>query len=87
MIGMRYNDFRDGTNVAEEVLEKYKEAWKAKGMIAQSGLCVDWYFVNQDKTAPPSDICFTAWSERLISPLALLAVCSQLIWHQGQTRT
>ncbi|PVH90850.1 hypothetical protein DM02DRAFT_678372 [Periconia macrospinosa] len=62
IIGMRYNDFRDGTNVAEEVLEKYKKAWEKKGMIAQNGLYVDWYFVNQDRTAPPSDICFTAWT-------------------------
>lgn len=58
---MRYNDARDGTNVALEVLEKFKDAWAKKGMVASSGLYVDWLYMNQDKTKAPSDIVFTAW--------------------------
>lgn len=27
---MRYNDVRDGTNVAGEVIEKYRKAWDKK---------------------------------------------------------
>ncbi|KAL2127183.1 hypothetical protein VTI74DRAFT_11198 [Chaetomium olivicolor] len=67
IIAMRYNDIRDGTNVAEEVLEKYKMAWAKKGMIAESGLYVEWYFVNQDRTAPPTDIYFTAWANAFMN--------------------
>ena len=61
MIGMRYNDARDGTNIAIEVLEKFKNAWEKKGMVASNGLYVDWLYLNQDKIKAPSDIVFTAW--------------------------
>lgn len=59
---MRYNDVRDGTNVAGEVIEKYRKAWDKKGMVAPDGLYVDWLYFNQDKTVAPSGIIFTAWS-------------------------
>ena len=58
---MRYNDVRDGTNVAGEVIEKYKKAWDKKGMVTPNGLYIDWIYMNQDQTAGPSCICFTAW--------------------------
>ncbi|KAI9695668.1 MAG: hypothetical protein M1836_006120 [Candelina mexicana] len=62
IIAMRYNDVRDGTDVAGEVIEKYRKAWDEKGMVAPNGLYVDWWYMNQDKTAAPSDIVFTAWA-------------------------
>ena len=61
MIAMRYNDVRDGTNVAGQVLEKYKAAWDKKGMVASNGLYVDFYFVRQDRVMPPHSVGFTAW--------------------------
>ncbi|PTB66877.1 hypothetical protein BBK36DRAFT_1168396 [Trichoderma citrinoviride] len=62
IIAMKYNDARDGTNVSDQVLEKYKAAWEKKGMVAPSGLYVDWYFVRQDKTLPPKSVGFSAWA-------------------------
>ncbi|POR32378.1 Uncharacterized protein TPAR_07413 [Tolypocladium paradoxum] len=62
IIAMRYNDVRDGTNVAGEVVEKYKSAWDKRGMVAPNGLYIDWLYFNQDEAVPPSDICFTAWA-------------------------
>ena len=58
---MRYNDIRDGTDVASEVIEKYRKAWDEKGMVTPSGLYVDWWYENQDRPAGPTCICFTAW--------------------------
>lgn len=58
---MRYNDARDGTDVSERVLEKYKAAWNEKGMVDPSGLYVDWYFLRQDRTLAPRNIGWTAW--------------------------
>lgn len=58
---MRYNDARDGTDVSERVLEKYKAAWDEKGMVDPSGLYVDWYFLRQNRTLAPSTVGWTAW--------------------------
>jgi Linalool dehydratase/isomerase len=58
---MRYNDIRDGTNIVEDVLNKYKAAWKSKGMIQENGLFVNWYSPNQDKVQEAPSIGFTAW--------------------------
>ncbi|KAL7924357.1 hypothetical protein ACQKWADRAFT_319456 [Trichoderma austrokoningii] len=62
IIAMRYNDARDGTDVSERVLEKYKAAWDEKGMVDSSGLYVDWYFLRQDRTLAPSNVGWTAWA-------------------------
>lgn len=59
---MRYNDVRDGTNVATEVLSKYTAAWEAKGMTGLNGLFISWYSPNQDIKKPALDLGFTAWS-------------------------
>lgn len=67
---MRYNDVRDGTNIVSGVLEKYKAAWDAKGMVQPDGLFVDWLLVKQQLSWPPliqfgaglpREIGFTAW--------------------------
>lgn len=58
---MRYNDIRDGTNVAAEVIEKYNTAWEGKGMTQENGLFINWYAPKQDEKKTASDIGFTAW--------------------------
>jgi hypothetical protein len=58
---MRYNDVRDGTKIVDDVLKKYSAAWKAKGMIQENGLFVDWYSPNQDRVKEAPSIGFTAW--------------------------
>lgn len=58
---MRYNDSRNGTNVVDEVLPKYKEAWAGGSMFGSNGLIVDWYRVNQKNMAQPMSLGFTAW--------------------------
>ncbi|KAJ1709552.1 hypothetical protein AFGD_001150 [Aspergillus flavus] len=60
LIAMRYNDVRDGTNVVEDILAKYKEAWEEKQMVASNGLYVDWWYVNQDRPEAPKQVGFTA---------------------------
>ncbi|KAL5347915.1 hypothetical protein ACLOAV_007326 [Pseudogymnoascus australis] len=61
LIAMRYNDSRNGTNVINEVLPKYKAAWGGGSMFASNGLIVDWYRVNQKNMAQPMSLGFTAW--------------------------
>lgn len=58
---MRYNDIRDGTNVTEEVLEKYQAAIEKKGMIPSDGLYVDWLSVRQGTVKNAKAVGFTAW--------------------------
>ncbi|GMG32151.1 unnamed protein product [Aspergillus oryzae] len=65
IIAMRYNDVRDGTNVATEVLSKYTAAWEAKGMAGPNGLFISWYSPKQDTKRPALDLGFTAWSVTL----------------------
>ncbi|OBT64963.1 hypothetical protein VE03_05645 [Pseudogymnoascus sp. 23342-1-I1] len=62
LIAMRYNDSRNGTNVVDEVLPKYKAAWAGGSMFASNGLIVDWYRVNQKNMAQPMGLGFTAWA-------------------------
>ncbi|GKZ27633.1 hypothetical protein AbraCBS73388_005159 [Aspergillus brasiliensis] len=74
LVGMRYNDVRDGTNVVGDVLKKYKEAWERKQMVASNGLYVDWWYVNQDRPEIPKQVGFTAganafmntWNPKLV---------------------
>ncbi|KAK2729835.1 linalool dehydratase-isomerase precursor [Colletotrichum kahawae] len=62
LIALRYNDVRDKVDLSPGVLEKYQAAWKAKGMISDNGLIVDWYSPKQNRTKAPSDISFTSWA-------------------------
>ncbi|OAG36062.1 hypothetical protein AYO21_09780 [Fonsecaea monophora] len=62
IIAMKYNDSRDGTTQAEELLTKYKAAWDKKGMVSSNGLFVDFWMVKQDMIAPPRDVGWTAWA-------------------------
>jgi hypothetical protein len=41
-------------------MKKYKKAWDEKKMVASNGLCIDWWFVEQDKPEFPRQIGFTA---------------------------
>ncbi|KAL6702394.1 hypothetical protein ACN47E_002199 [Coniothyrium glycines] len=67
LIAMRYNDVRDGTTVADEVVAKYKATWEKRGMVTPSGLYPDWVYYKQDKPAGPSCICFTAWANAFMT--------------------
>ncbi|KAL3442795.1 hypothetical protein BJX65DRAFT_321072 [Aspergillus insuetus] len=62
IIAMRYNDIREGTDVAGEVLQKYAAAWKAKGMTDDNGMFISWYAPKQDFKKTALDIGFTAWA-------------------------
>ena len=58
---MHLNDARDGTNVATEVLGKYKVALEQKGMVSRNDLYKDWLSVRQDQCATARSVGFTAW--------------------------
>lgn len=58
---MRYNDVRDGTNIVQGVLEKYRNAIQEKKMIGPDGLFVDWLFLKQGNTKRAGGVGFTAW--------------------------
>ena len=58
---MRYNDIIKGTNVAEEVVAKYRAAWAEKGMISETGLFKRFYWVRQKTALESDDIGHTAW--------------------------
>ena len=58
---MRYNDVRDGTDVVSGVLEKYREALKAKGMVQGDGMYASFYAVKQQKPRPARQGGQTAW--------------------------
>jgi hypothetical protein len=58
---MRFNDVRDGTNVVDGVLEKYKAALEGKEMISSENLFKDWLSVKQGYTTTAKNVGFTAW--------------------------
>ena len=58
---MHYNDIRDGTNVTEGVLEKYRTAVETRGMISKDGLYAEWFSVRQGTVTASNGIGFTAW--------------------------
>ncbi len=58
---MRYNDSRDRTNNVQPVLEKYKAALTAKGMIGKDGLYASFYAMRQQKAMPAGQGTHTAW--------------------------
>lgn len=57
---MRINDVRNGTQVADDVLAKYKAAWQKKGMMGKDGLLRDAYRIKQDSPVDAFDIGFPA---------------------------
>ncbi|WYZ44936.1 hypothetical protein EsH8_VIII_000252 [Colletotrichum jinshuiense] len=61
LIGVRLRDARQGTNVIEGVLAKYKAAWDKKGLVGPDGLFPDFWLVKQDFTLPAKDPAWTAW--------------------------
>ena len=67
IIAMRLNDVRNGSNVTEDVLTKYRAAWKEKGMIGADGLLKDMWLVKQDTTIPAKDPGFSAWSNAFMN--------------------
>ncbi|KAM0446046.1 hypothetical protein ACHAO4_009491 [Trichoderma viride] len=62
LTAMRVNDVRNGGNVADEVLAKYKAAWQKKGMMGKDGLLRDAYRIKQDSPVDAFDIGFPAWA-------------------------
>ncbi|KAL4982693.1 hypothetical protein BDW68DRAFT_182310 [Aspergillus falconensis] len=62
IIAMRLNDARDGTKVADEIIQKYKAALEKKSMISQNDLLKDWVSVKQGYTATAKSVGFTAWA-------------------------
>lgn len=58
---MRYNDIRSGTDVVSGVLERYKSSWEKVGIVADSGLFVDMYLVEQRARISQGHIGFSAW--------------------------
>jgi hypothetical protein len=61
MIAMRYNDVRNNSSVADDVVAKYRTAWAEKGLVAENGLFRAWYLVRQKAVKDSPDISHTAW--------------------------
>lgn len=62
---MHYNDVRNNTHIASDVLTKYKAAWAGKGGMAANGGAGpfrDMYVVKQDVLRDAQDIGWTAWA-------------------------
>ena len=49
------------SKIVDEVLEKYTAALKAKGMIQENGLFVNWYAPKRGEMRPAASLGFTAW--------------------------
>ncbi|KAL7928422.1 hypothetical protein V8C35DRAFT_332989 [Trichoderma chlorosporum] len=62
LTAMRIMDVRNDTQVAQEVLAKYKSAWQKKGMMGKDGLLRDAYRIKQDSPVEALDIGFPAWA-------------------------
>ena len=61
---MRYNDVRNNTNIVEDVLTKYQEAWAQRGgLVAENGLFRRWYHPRQDKVLTAEELSHSAWYE------------------------
>ncbi|KAF4536480.1 uncharacterized protein LTHEOB_2241 [Lasiodiplodia theobromae] len=62
IIAMRYNDVRQGTAVADKVLNNYAAAWgDENGFLQEDKFFINWYMVKQDRTVD-GGIGFTAWA-------------------------
>ncbi|EKG20437.1 hypothetical protein MPH_02247 [Macrophomina phaseolina MS6] len=67
IIAMRYNDFRKGTNVAEEVLQKYLAAWGGENSLVQEDkFFFNWYMVKQGRTVP-GGLAVSAWTSAFMN--------------------
>ncbi|KAF2652796.1 hypothetical protein K491DRAFT_604113 [Lophiostoma macrostomum CBS 122681] len=85
IIAVRYNDIRDGTNHADEVIKQYRAAWDAKGMVFPNGMFADMLMLKQDLIFPQEgapygaqagqQIGFTAWANAFMN-----AWNSDLVW-------
>ncbi|KAF6788484.1 hypothetical protein CSOJ01_14997 [Colletotrichum sojae] len=62
LIAIKYNDVRDEVDVSPGVLEKYRAAWAAKGMVQEDGLLYEWYSPKQDRKMPTTDVSNSAWA-------------------------
>jgi hypothetical protein len=60
---MRYNDTRNKTSIADEVIAKYRAAWatKANGLVADNGLFRRWYAPGQKQALDSDEISHTVW--------------------------
>jgi hypothetical protein len=60
MIAMRYNDVCDGIHVLDDVLAKYKNAIREKGLIRDTPAYSDWVFLKQGQAVPAQKMGFMA---------------------------
>ncbi|PSN65095.1 hypothetical protein BS50DRAFT_622397 [Corynespora cassiicola Philippines] len=67
LLGVRYNDIKNGTNIVEGVLDKYWKALQEKKMIASDGLFADFLLVKQHVVKPPLGVGWTAWASAFMN--------------------
>ncbi len=61
IIATRYNDVFNNTNIVEDVLTKYKQAWSGRGFVSENGLFRKWYTVKQDRIDDSDELSHSAW--------------------------
>lgn len=62
LVAIRYNDVRNGTHVFDDILPKYLEAWKQKGMLSPDGQIIHMWMVQQDKVVSTPFVVGSAWN-------------------------
>nr|OQO28665.1 hypothetical protein B0A51_04776 [Rachicladosporium sp. CCFEE 5018] len=74
LIGTRYTDVFNGTDVIGEVLPKYKAAWAKKGLTGDNGLFRAFYAPGQDNVVNAREISHSGW------------ISAFLVWDQELTK-
>ncbi|EOD44468.1 putative linalool dehydratase-isomerase precursor protein [Neofusicoccum parvum UCRNP2] len=68
LIAIRYNDVRNGTNVIDGVLDKYRAAWDSRNGFTQGGdQMVAWWRPKQQDFVPGSSIGFSSWASAFMN--------------------
>lgn len=66
---------RNGTNVVDDVLAKYKAAWAERGFIGENGLFRRFYTTRQKRLVESEEIGHSAW---WVSPVLGMASTATL---------
>lgn len=61
IIATRYNDIFNNTNIVEDVLTQYKQAWSGRGFVSANGLFRKWYTVRRDRVDDSDELSHSAW--------------------------
>lgn len=61
IIATRYNDIFNNTNIVEDVLTKYQQAWSGRGFVSANGLFRKWYTVRQNRIDDSDELSHSAW--------------------------